>query len=32
MTCAPMTGRVVADLVAGRKPSVDISPFNPQRF
>jgi len=32
MTCAPMTGRVVADLVAGRKPSIDISPFNPQRF
>jgi D-amino-acid dehydrogenase len=32
MTCAPMTGRVVADIVAGRKPSIDISPFNPQRF
>ena len=32
MTCAPMTGRVVTDLVGGRKPSIDISPFNPQRF
>jgi glycine/D-amino acid oxidase-like deaminating enzyme len=32
MTCAPMTGRLVADLVAGRQPSIDIAPFNPQRF
>jgi D-amino-acid dehydrogenase len=32
MTSAPMTGRVVADLVAGRQPSIDISPFSPQRF
>jgi D-amino-acid dehydrogenase len=32
MTAAPMTGRLVADLVAGRKPSIDISPFNPARF
>jgi D-amino-acid dehydrogenase len=32
MTAAPMTGRLVADLVAGRKPSIDISPFDPGRF
>ena len=32
MTSAPMTGRLVADLVAGRRPSIDIAPFNPQRF
>jgi D-amino-acid dehydrogenase len=32
MTSAPMTGRLVADLVAGRKPSIDISPFAPGRF
>jgi D-amino-acid dehydrogenase len=32
MTAAPMTGRLVADLIAGRKPSIDISPFNPARF
>jgi D-amino-acid dehydrogenase len=32
MTAAPMTGRLVADLVTGRKPSIDISPFSPQRF
>ena len=32
MTSAPMTGRLVADLVAGRKPAIDIAPFSPQRF
>ena len=32
MTAAPMTGRLVADLITGRKPSIDIAPFNPQRF
>ncbi len=32
MTSAPMTGRLVADLVAGRRPSIDIVPFSPRRF
>ena len=32
MTSAPMTGKVVADLVAGRPPSIDIAPFAPARF
>ena len=32
MTSAPMTGRIVADLVAGRPPSIDIAPFAPARF
>jgi D-amino-acid dehydrogenase len=32
MTAAPMTGRLVADLVAGRKPAIDLSPFAPGRF
>jgi D-amino-acid dehydrogenase len=32
MTAAPMTGRVVADLVAGRPPAIDILPFAPARF
>jgi len=32
MTAAPMTGKVVADLVAGRSPSIDITPFAPGRF
>jgi D-amino-acid dehydrogenase len=32
MTAAPMTGKVVADLVAGRKPAIDIAPFSARRF
>ena len=32
MTAAPMTGRIVADLVAGRPPAIDIAPFDPGRF
>jgi len=32
MTAAPMTGKVVADLVAGRAASIDIAPFAPGRF
>jgi D-amino-acid dehydrogenase len=32
MTAAPMTGKIVADLVAGRPPSIDIAPFAPSRF
>lgn len=32
MTAAPMTGRIVADLVAGRPAPIDIAPFDPGRF
>lgn len=32
MTAAPMTGKVVADLVAGRPPAIPIAPFAPSRF
>jgi glycine/D-amino acid oxidase-like deaminating enzyme len=32
MTSAPMTGKVVADLVTGRPPSIDIAPFSAVRF
>ena len=32
MTAAPMTGKVVADLVAGRLPSIDIASFAAGRF
>lgn len=32
MTAAPRTAEIVADLVAGREPSVPIAPFSPQRF
>ncbi len=29
---AAPTGRIIADLVAGRKPPIDISPYRPGRF
>jgi D-amino-acid dehydrogenase len=32
MTAAPMTGKLVADLVAGRPPSIDIAQFAADRF
>ncbi|MGE5268656.1 MAG: NAD(P)/FAD-dependent oxidoreductase [Thiohalocapsa sp.] len=32
MTAAPMTGRIVAYLVAGLSPPIDIAPFDPARF
>jgi D-amino-acid dehydrogenase len=32
MTAAPMTGKVVADLIAGRPPTIDIAPFATGRF
>jgi D-amino-acid dehydrogenase len=32
MTAAPMTGKIVADLVAGRRPTIEIAPFAPARF
>jgi D-amino-acid dehydrogenase len=32
MTSAPMTGKIIADLVAGRPPSIDIAPFAADRF
>jgi glycine/D-amino acid oxidase-like deaminating enzyme len=32
MTGAPMTARVLVELISGETPSIDISPFSPQRF
>ena len=32
MTAAPMTGKIVADLVVGRPAAIDIAPFAPGRF
>jgi glycine/D-amino acid oxidase-like deaminating enzyme len=32
MTAAPVTGKIVTDLVAGRRPMIDILPFAPARF
>jgi len=32
MTAAPMTGKIVADLIAGRPAPIDITPFAASRF
>ncbi|GAB4173795.1 MAG: FAD-binding oxidoreductase [Thalassobaculales bacterium] len=32
LSLGPVTGRVIADLVAGRDPGVDLSPFREDRF
>lgn len=32
LTLAAITGRLLADLMAGRRPSVDLTPFRPDRF
>ena len=32
LTLGPITGQLVAELVAGAPPSVDLSPFDPSRF
>jgi D-amino-acid dehydrogenase len=32
LTTAPRTGRMIADLVAGRMPNIDIAPFRVGRF
>ena len=32
MAAAPMTGKLVAELIGGRMPAVDLAPFRPDRF
>jgi glycine/D-amino acid oxidase-like deaminating enzyme len=32
LIAAPMTGRVIADLIAGRPPAIDLAPFGASRF
>jgi D-amino-acid dehydrogenase len=32
LTLAAITGRLLADLMAGRQPSVDLTPLRPERF
>jgi D-amino-acid dehydrogenase len=32
LTAGPRTGEVIADLVAGRSPDIDLAPFSAQRF
>ena len=29
---SPITGRLVAQLVAGEEPDLDLAPFDPDRF
>jgi glycine/D-amino acid oxidase-like deaminating enzyme len=28
----PVTGRLVADVIGGRPPALDLAPFSPARF
>jgi D-amino-acid dehydrogenase len=32
LTFSGVTARIVADLVAGRDPGIDLAPFSPARF
>jgi len=32
MTGASTTGRIIASLVAGRQPPIDLVPYRPNRF
>ena len=32
MTSGPVTGRIIADLVAGRAPTIDPAPYAATRF
>lgn len=32
LTGGPKTGRIVAQLVSGRKPNIDLAPYSPERF
>ncbi|MCB1739464.1 MAG: FAD-dependent oxidoreductase [Gammaproteobacteria bacterium] len=32
LTGGPKSGRIIADLIAGRRPNLDLSPYSPERF
>jgi glycine/D-amino acid oxidase-like deaminating enzyme len=32
LMAAPATGQVISDLIAGREPRIDITPFRAERF
>ena len=32
LTAGPKTGRMIADMISGRRPNVDMSPFDPNRW
>lgn len=31
LTGGPKTGRIIADLISGKKPNIDLAPFDPQK-
>ncbi|MFT5632296.1 MAG: D-amino-acid dehydrogenase [Gammaproteobacteria bacterium] len=32
LTGDPKTGRIIADLITGRKPNIDLAPFDPNKY
>jgi D-amino-acid dehydrogenase len=32
MTHSLMTGKLVTEIIGGKRPSIDLAPFNPGRF
>ena len=32
LTAGPKAGRIIADLIAGRRPNFDLTPYRPERF
>jgi len=32
LTAGPRTGRILADLISGRRPNIDLAPYRPARF
>ena len=32
MSAGPVMGKVIAEIIAGRKPDIDLTPFRPTRF
>ena len=32
LTGGPKTGRIIADLITGRKPNIDLAPFDPNKY
>ena len=32
LTLAPLTAQIIADMVAGREPGLDVTPFRVNRF
>ena len=32
LTAGPKTGRLIADMIAGRRPNIDLAPYDANRF